>query len=61
MKKPNYKQTLTITLESEDGTESVSISRNDGIHHEDYFWHWFRESWGSLGLSFIKGGLEDEI
>jgi hypothetical protein len=38
MTKPNYKQTLTITLESEDGTESVSISRNEGIDGDDYFW-----------------------
>lgn len=55
-----YKQKLTITLESENSTESTSIEYKNGIEGDDNFWLWFRAVWIVLGMNFVTEGIENE-
>ena len=53
-----FKQTLTITLETNSEKIECSYTEDGGISSNDAFWWWFMPVWETLGVDFVRKEME---
>lgn len=49
---------LIIRFEHENGSSEVSFEEKE-LSSNELFWSWFMASWSSLGLTFVRNGIEE--
>lgn len=52
-------QKITITIEHEEGSDTVSFERPVISGNDPLFWEWFKSAWETLGFGFISKEFGD--